>query len=138
MKEFDFIFWFGSIPISEIFSVIWIAILTPPIIGILVMGWQEGIKIKHKDSGIERKCFIGFSWTYFLFGFFVPVFRGEITLGIVHAIFVFITFRIFQLIMPFLYNKQHAVRLLTSSWELNDTQEKNNLASKVIGIAIDL
>ena len=95
MKEFDFIFWFGSIPISEFFSVIWIAILTPPIIGILVMGWQEGIKIKHKDSGIERKCFIGFSWTYFLFGFFVPVFRGEITLGIVHAIFVFITFGIF-------------------------------------------
>tara|TARA_B100001057_G_scaffold128777_1_gene127847 strand:- start:2501 stop:2827 length:327 start_codon:yes stop_codon:yes gene_type:complete len=98
------------------------------------MGWQKSISIKHKDSDLQRECFIGYSWTYFLFGFFVPIFRGEIIIGIVHALLAFITFGIFQLIMPFLYNKQHATRLLTNSWILDDTPEMNKLAGERIGI----
>jgi len=35
------------------------------------------IIIKHKASGLIKKGYYGFSWTYLIFGWFVPVFRGE-------------------------------------------------------------
>ena len=107
------------------------------IITIFILGWQEGIKIKHKESGVQSTCYVGFSWTYLLFGFFVPIFRGEIIIGIVHAVFSFITLGLFWLIMTFLYNKQHAVRLLTNSWILNDSEKMNQLACEKIGIKYD-
>ena len=111
-----------------------ILILIPFIIGTFFQGWQRAICIKHKDSNLQRRCFVGYSWTYFLFGFFVPIFRGEIVIGIVHAILALITFGLFQLIMPFLYNKQHAVRMLTNSWVLDDSPDMNKLACEKIGI----
>jgi len=46
-----------------------------------------------------------------------------------------LTFGIFQLIMPFLYNKQSSIRLLTSGWELNDTEDKMSFAKSKIGIS---
>ena len=45
------------------------------IIGNIFLGWQKKIKVKHNESGIQKNCFVGYSWTYFLFGFFVPIFR---------------------------------------------------------------
>ena len=99
-----------------------------------MLGRQQKINIRHKESGISKNCFVGYSWTYFFFGFFVPIFRGEIAIGIFHLIFSIVTFGLFQLVMPFLYNKQYSTRLLTDGWELNDTEERNNLAKIKIGI----
>ena len=69
--------------------------------------------------------------------FFVPIFRGEILIGVLHLIFSLVTFGLFQLIMPFLYNKQYSTRMLNESWSLNDSEENNALARQKIGIAID-
>ena len=107
------------------------------IIGNIFIGWQKKIKVKHNESGIQKNCFVGYSWTYFLFGFFVPIFRGEISIGVFHLIFSLVTFGIFQLIMPFLYNKQYSIRLLNNSWSLNDSEENNSIARQKIGIATD-
>ncbi len=112
-----------------------IMIFLPLIIGTLIMGWQKKIKISHKGSGLNGTCFVGYSWTYFLFGFFVPIFRGEISIGVFHLIFSLVTFGIFQLIMPFLYNRQYSARLLTSDWVLDDIEENNLLARDKIGIS---
>ena len=112
-------------------------IFSPLILGSFFLGWQKRIRVIHKESGIEKSCFVGYSWTYFFFGFFVPIFRGEISIGIFHLIFSIVTFGLFQLIMPFLYNKQASVRLLLNGWELNDTEENNLLASTKIGISKD-
>jgi hypothetical protein len=38
----------------------------------------SSILIKHPDSGLMKKGYYGFSWTYLFFGFFVPLFRGEL------------------------------------------------------------
>ncbi len=108
---------------------------SPLILGSIFLGWQKGIKVRHKQSGIEKNCFVGYSWTYFFFGFFVPIFRGEISIGIFHLIFSIVTFGLFQLVMPFLYNKQASVRLLVNGWELNDSEENNLFASAKIGIS---
>ena len=115
-------------------SLIILVIFSPFILGTIFMGAQKKIEIKHQESGIQKPCFVGYCWTYFFFGFFVPIFRGEISIGVFHLIFSLVTFGIFQLIMPFLYNKQYSTRLLTDGWVLNDTEEKNNLAKTKIGI----
>jgi hypothetical protein len=107
----------------------------PLILGVAFMGWQKKIKIKHQESGIEKNCFVGYAWTYFLFGFFVPIFRGEILIGVLHLIFSILTFGVFQIVMPFLYNKHYSTRLLTDGWKLADTEENNDLAKVKIGIA---
>ena len=118
-----------------VFLIILAIILSPLILGSIFLGWQQEIKVKHKESGVEGSCFIGYSWTYFFFGFFVPIFRGEISTGVFHLIFSIVTFGLFQLVMPFLYNKQYSIRLLTNSWVLNDSEEKNRLARLKIGIS---
>ena len=109
-------------------------IFLPLILGLIFMGSQKKIVFKHKESGINKNGFVGYCWTYFFFGFFVPIFRGEISIGVFHLIFSLLTFGLFQLVMPFLYNKQYSTRLLTNGWELNDTNEKNELARLKIGI----
>tara|TARA_B100001094_G_scaffold194126_1_gene187978 strand:- start:112 stop:432 length:321 start_codon:yes stop_codon:yes gene_type:complete len=103
-------------------------------VGVILFGWQEEIKIRHKESGIESTLFVGYAWTYFLFGFFVPIFRGEITIGLSHLILSLLTLGLFQLVMPFLYNRQYSTRLLNDSWVLNDIPEKNELAEARLGI----
>ena len=115
-------------------SLIILVFFSPFILGTIFMGVQKKIEIKHQESGIQKPCFVGYCWTYFFGGFFVPIFRGEISIGVFHLIFSLVTFGIFQLIMPFLYNKQYTTRLLTDGWVLNDTEEKNNLAKSKIGI----
>ena len=122
----------------ETFFIILIFILlifSPLILGSFFLGWQKRIRVIHKESGIEKSCFVGYSWTYFSFGFFVPIFRGEISIGIFHLIFSILTFVLFQLVMPFLYNKQSSLKLLLNGWELNDSEENNLIASNKIGIS---
>ena len=116
--------------------IILLVFLLPLILGSIFLGWQQKIRIKHNESMVVGSCFIGYSWTYFFFGFFVPIFRGEILIGALHLILSIVTFGLFQLVMPFLYNKQHSIRLLTNSWELNDSEENNTLARVKIGISI--
>ena len=123
----------GSIAFFQL--LILFIIFLPLIIGHIFMGSQKKIVFKHKDSGINKNGFVGYCWTYFFFGFFVPIFRGEISIGVFHLIFSLLTFGLFQLVMPFLYNKQYSTRLLTNGWELNDTDERNELARLKIGIA---
>ena len=120
-----------------LYIVLTLFVLSPLIIGSLVLGWQKKIRVKHNESGIQKNCFVGYSWTYFVFGFFVPIFRGEISIGIFHLIFSVVTFGIFQLIMPFLYNKQYSIRLLNNSWNLDDSEDNNAIARYKIGISTD-
>lgn len=105
----------------------------PALLGIFVFK-QRPITLKHKDSGIRKTARLGWSWTYYYFGFLVPVFRGEILIGALHLVITFFTFGLFQLIWSFLYNKQHATRLLTSGWVLSDTPEVETFAKKKLGI----
>jgi len=110
-------------------------IFSPIIIGFLIMGLQQKVILKHTQSGLVKNGFFGYSWTYLIFGWFVPVVRGEIGIGLLHLILTMISFGLFQLIMPFLYNKQFTTRLLLNNWELSDSDEKNNLARIKLGIA---
>ena len=105
---------------------------SPLIIGLIVMGVQKKTVLKHEDSGLTKAGFVGFCWTYFFFGFFVPIFRGEIGIGALHFLFSVVTFGLFQLIMPFLYNKQYTSRLLVSGFKLDETDSNYEIAANYL------
>lgn len=114
----------------------WLVVLmffTPAILGIFVFR-QEAIKVRHRESGITKTARLGWSWTYFYFGGFVPIFRGEILIALLHIVISAITLGLFQVIWSFLYNKQHITRLLTSGWTLSDTDSKNEFARNRLNI----
>ncbi len=116
----------------------WIILLilfSPVIIGFAVMGVQKTVLVKHQQSGLVKKGFFGFSWTYLLFGWLVPIFRGEVGIGLLHLALTAVTFGVFQIVMPFLYNKQYMTRLLTSGWQLSDEQAVMSTARVKLGIA---
>ena len=95
-----------------------------------------GIKIKHTTSGMVKTGYYGFSWTYLFFGWFVPLFRGELGVGALHLLFQIITFGLWQLIVCFLYNKQYMTRMLTNKgWVLSGSDDENRSAGLVLGIS---
>ena len=116
--------------------IVLIIFIIPLLIGLLVMGAQKKVLIKHKQSGLVKSGYVGYCWTYYFIGWIVPIIRGELTVGLLHLIFTLFTFGIFQLIMPFLYNKQHLARNLTNGWDLSDTEELNAFARHKLGITI--
>ena len=121
------------------FSILhWIVVLIPfaiAVLGIAIMGLQKRVLIKHTQSSIVKIGYVGFCWTYLLFGWIVPVFRGEIGIGALHLLLTLCTFGLFQIIMPFLYNKQFMVRHLTNGYELSNEESVNLMAKQRLGIA---
>ena len=120
--------------LSIIFLIIVLIFFSPLILGLIFMGAQKKINLKHANSGLNKPGYFGYCWTYFFFSFFVPIFRGEILIGVLHLIFSVVTFGLFQLVIPFLYNKQFTSRMLTSGWELSDTEENMQVARLKLGI----
>ena len=120
--------------LSIINLIIILIFFLPLILGLIIMGVQKKINLKHTNSSLNKPGYVGYCWTYFFFSFFVPIFRGEILIGVLHLIFSIVTFGLFQLVIPFLYNKQFTSRMLTSGWELSDTEENMQLARLRLGI----
>jgi hypothetical protein len=96
------------------------------------------ILIKHKKSGVIKYGKYGFSWTYLFFGFFIPLYRGELGVGVLHIIFSMLTLGFSNLIFAFIYNKQFMLRMLTTGWELVGSDKENSDAREALGIFIDL
>ena len=117
------------IVVAIIFSPLLIIIL-----GIALLGFQRKVPIRHSLSVIVKNGYIGFCWTYLFFGWIVPIIRGEIGVGVLHLVLTFVSLGLFQLVMPFLYNKQFMTRQLTSGWDLAADGELLALAQKKLNI----
>ena len=94
----------------------------PAFLGIFVFT-QRPVRLRNTTGGVVKVGRLGWSWTYFYFGFWVPLFRSEIGIAALHLLFTLVTFGLFQPVWPFLYNKQQMTRLLTSGWEVDDSEE---------------
>ena len=92
------------------------------------------VVIRHAQSGLTRNGYVGFSWTYLFFGWFVPLFRGELVVAALHLLFTLVTGGLWQLIVCFLYNRQYMIRMLTSGWVLADSEERNAMAATKLDI----
>jgi hypothetical protein len=109
-------------------------VLSPLILGLLLIGLQKKVRIIHTVSGIGKNGYIGYSWTYLLFGWFVPVIRGELLVGVLHLIITLVSFGLSQLIFPFLYNRQYMSRMLTSGWMLDSADPNYEIARQKLNI----
>ena len=92
------------------------------------------IYIRHEQSGITKNGYYGFSWTYFFWGWLVPIIRGEVGIGALHLLFSIFTLGIWQIIVCFLYNKQYMTRMLTTGWVLAGSEEENRNAKFALNI----
>ena len=90
--------------------------------------------VKNPNTGLIKKGYYGFSWTYPFFGWFVPLFRGELGVAALHLLFSLVTFGLWQLVVAFLYNKQYMQRLISAGFKLADRPEVNADAAAAIGI----
>ncbi|MSQ65120.1 MAG: hypothetical protein EXR37_02000 [Limnohabitans sp.] len=95
---------------------------------------QKKVRIIHSVSGIAKNGYMGYSWTYLFFGWFVPVVRGELGVGVLHLVITLVSFGLSQLIFPFLYNRQYMNRMLTSGWVLDSADPNYELAREKLNI----
>ena len=94
------------------------------------------VLMKHSPSGLVRHGYYGFSWTYLFFGGFVPLFRGEIGIGVLHLLVGIFSIGFWNLIVAFLFNKQYTRRMLERGYVLADTDDKMAKARVKLGISL--
>jgi hypothetical protein len=101
------------------------------------------IVLKHKESGIVKDGFYGFSWTTLFFGFFPALFRGDfitfiggfvvsVIIGVVTAgvgaLFI-------GLVWAFMYNKYYTRKLIERGYALAGSDGDNTRAAAALGVA---
>jgi len=91
--------------------------------------------IQHPINGLTKNGYFGFSWTYLFFGWFVPLFRGELGVAALHFLFTLFSFGLWQLIVSFIYNRQYMTRMLEKGYLLKDTEAVMAQARMTLGIA---
>jgi hypothetical protein len=102
----------------------------------------KSVQMKHKQTGIIKNGYYGFSWTSFFFGGFPALFRGDIGYGLgilvagllVGAFSGGLLWFAVSLVWAFVYNKNYTHRLLQSGYEFNDRPDVNSEAKKVLGV----
>ena len=84
------------------------------------------VKFTQTDSGTAEQhkiSYIGFSWTTFFFGPFVPLFRGDFLWTIILLVLIFIPFA--NIIMAFFYNKIYTQKLVKKGFRPADKNSEN-------------
>jgi hypothetical protein len=100
------------------------------------------IALRHKDTGIVKDGYYGFSWTTLFFGFFPALFRGDFITFIggfvVSIIIAVMTMGVgaffIGLVWAFMYNKYYTRRLLERGYVQAGSDGDNALAASALGI----
>lgn len=100
------------------------------------------IAMKHKDTGIMKNGYYGFSWTTLFFGFFPALFRGDFITFIggfvISVIIALVTFGIgaflIGLVWAFMYNKYFTRKLLERGYVFAGGVGENALAASALGV----
>lgn len=92
------------------------------------------VMLMNPNSGLTKKGKYGFSWTYLFFGWWVPLFRGEIGIALLHLIATVCTIGVWQLVFSFMYNRQYMTRLLDAGYKLHDDEYRMSDARVKLGI----
>jgi hypothetical protein len=98
--------------------------------------------MKHKQTGVVKSGYFGFSWTSFFFGGFPALFRGDLGygLGVLVAAFILggvsfgLLWFLIGLIWAAIYNKNYTHRLLQEGYEFNDMEDRVGDAKRALGI----
>lgn len=80
------------------------------------------ITFEHPEIGTVRKAPVGFSWTLFLLGPIVCLFRKDWFWLLIMLVATGITYGISCLVFPFFYNKLYIKRLLKRGYKVAATE----------------
>lgn len=91
------------------------------------------MKIHMKSPiGEVKELKLGFSWTMLLFGFFVPLVRGDWKWAIISLLAAIATCGVCWIVFPFIYNKIYIKDLIGSGWIPYDEMTATALRRKGI------
>ena len=93
------------------------------------------VMMKHPQTGLIKKGFVGFSWTTFFFGGFPALFRGDFLMGVVFIVLAVFTAGLSNIIVAFFYNKQFTTKLVEQGYQFADSEAVNSLARAKLGVA---
>ena len=84
----------------------------------------------HHNKSLTEEVPVGFSWTVFLFGFFTPLFRGDIKwaaiLGVVAFLLALIFFPlalVYWFFVATFYNKKYLKEKLSAGYEIKSIND---------------
>lgn len=86
------------------------------------------VKLRH-PSGLLKDCKVGFSWTTFFFGAFVPLFRGDWKWFLIILVLCSITFSLAIIPFWFIYNKLYIKDLLEKGYLPDSDTDRDILIS---------
>jgi hypothetical protein len=101
------------------------------------------VMLRHRESGIIRRGFYGFSWTTLFFGFFPALFRGDFLSFIggfaVIVILGVMTFGIgsclAMFVWAFFYNRYYTQKLIERGYALDSSGFAEMQARRRLGLA---
>lgn len=75
------------------------------------------VNLRNTLTGEVRTAKIGFSWTFFFFGWLVPLFRTDWKWFVLTLVIGSFTFGLSSWVFMFIYNKIYISELLMFGWE---------------------
>ena len=78
--------------------------------------------LRHPNTGIIKRVKVGFSWTYFFFSIFVPLFRGDLKWFILGAIICICTLGVGDIVLCFIYNRIYTVGLIEKGFRISEVE----------------
>ena len=94
------------------------------------------ITLENKKTNQMKLAPVGYSWTNLIFGFFVPLLRGDWKWALIFFALGFITWGFARFITSFIYNKLYASDLLQDGFKVKNLNGADKeLVKMKLGIA---
>jgi len=101
------------------------------------------VLLKHRQSGLVRTGYFGFSWTSLIFGGFPALFRGDLLVGVVVIVASLalaapsagILGFVVHILWAFFYNRYYTQRLLEQGYDFADSEDRVRAAKAALGVS---
>jgi len=96
-----------------------------------LLGDRVKVNLRH-TSGVTKRIKLGFSWTLFFFGLWVPIFRGDFRNLFRIWLLSIVTLSIYYWVSCWTYNTRYTKQLLEKGYLPADDTAKNELIRRSI------
>jgi hypothetical protein len=120
------------------FAIMALIVIVPLVLKLVFNIGAKPFDMKNPVTGQKKTGYYGYSWTYLLFGWWVPLLRGELGVAALHLLFSVFTLGVWQFIVSFMFNKQYTNRKITEGYRFNDSAEINAEAAHAVGVDLNI
>jgi hypothetical protein len=90
------------------------------------------MNINLEKNNVLKTVKLGFSWTFFFFGIFIPLFRGDLKWFLIILISTIFTYGLALFVFMFVYNKIYVKDLLEKGYKPADKFSEKALKTRNI------